>query len=142
MTTRTTFDLVPLHRFAVGFDQLFNDMDRLMNAQQANNTYPPYNIVRIDVDSFLIEVAVAGFAEDELDVSVDQGQLIIQGSTKDNDERNYLYKGIGTRNFTRTFRLDHFIEISGAKIENGLLRVTLTRIVPEELKPRKIPIES
>jgi molecular chaperone IbpA len=140
--TRQTFDLVPIQRFAVGFDQLFNDMDRLMNTQQSNSTYPPYNIVRIDTDNFIIEIAVAGFSEEELDVSVDQGQLIVSGATIDTDDRSYLHKGIGKRNFTRTFRLDHFIEVSGAAIKNGLLIVNLTRIVPEELKPRKIDIKS
>jgi molecular chaperone IbpA len=140
--TRQTFDLIPIQRFAVGFDQLFNDMDRLMNTQQSNSTYPPYNIIRVDADNFIIEVAVAGFSEEELDVSVDQGQLIITGSTIDADERNYLHKGIGTRNFTRTFRLDHFIEVGEANIKNGLLIVKLTRIIPEELKPRKVIIKS
>ena len=140
--TRPTFDLIPIQRFAVGFDQLFNDMDRMMSTQQTNSTYPPYNIVRVDSDNFIIEIAVAGFSEDELDISVDQGQLIITGSTIDSDERTYLHKGIGTRNFTRTFRLDHFIEVGEASIRDGLLIVNLTRVIPEDLKPRKIAIRS
>jgi len=140
--TRPTFDLIPIQRFAVGFDQLINDMDKIMNTQHSNSTYPPYNIVRIDSDSFLIEIAVAGFNDDELDVSVDQGQLIVTGSTKEDDSRTYMHKGIAARSFTRTFRLDHFIEVIDAKKENGLLVISLTRVIPEELKPRRIAIKS
>lgn len=141
--TRTTLDLVPLQRFAVGFDQLFNDMDRLYMNSSNNNTYPPYNIIREDEDTFVIEIAVAGFAEDELDVSVDQGQMIISGSVINrNDEKNYVFKGIGTRNFTRSFRLADHLEVRGAKLAHGLLTVELIRLVPEELKPRKIAIKS
>jgi molecular chaperone IbpA len=140
--TRQTFDLIPIQRFAVGFDQLINDMDKIMNTQHSNSTYPPYNIVRIDSDSFLIEIAVAGFNDDELDVSVDQGQLIVTGSTKEDDSRTYMHKGIAARSFTRTFRLDHFIEVIDAKKENGLLVISLTRVIPEELKPRRIAIKS
>lgn len=140
--TRQTFDLIPIQRYAVGFDQLFNDMDRIMNTQQSNSAYPPYNIVRIDSDSFLIEIAVAGFNDDELDVSVDQGQLIVTGSTKEDDSRTYMHKGIAARSFTRTFRLDHYIEVVDAKKENGLLVISLIRVIPEELKPRRIAIKS
>jgi molecular chaperone IbpA len=140
--TRQTFDLIPIQRFAVGFDQLINDMDKIMNTQHSNSTYPPYNIIRIDSDSFLIEIAVAGFNDDELDVSVDQGQLIVTGSTKEDDSRTYMHKGIAARSFTRTFRLDHFIEVIDAKKENGLLVISLTRVIPEELKPRRIAIKS
>jgi len=141
--TRTTLDLVPLQRFAVGFDQLFNDMDRIYMNSNANNSYPPYNIIREDEDTFIIEIAVAGFADDELDVSVDQGQLIITGSVNNRDDsRSYIFKGIGTRNFTRTFRLADHLEVQGASLANGLLTVGLVRLVPEELKPRKIAIKS
>jgi molecular chaperone IbpA len=140
--TRTTLDLVPLQRFAVGFDQLFNDMDRLyMNS--SNNTYPPYNIIKEDEDTFLIEIAVAGFNEDELDVSIDQGQLIITGNTSNReDSKNYIHRGIGARNFTRNFRLADHLEVQSASLANGLLTVELFRLVPEELKPRKITIKS
>ena len=141
--TRTTFDLVPLQRFAVGFDQLFNDMDRLYANSATNNTYPPYNIIKDDEDSFSIEIAVAGFTEDELDVSLDQQQLTVTGNaSKREDNKNYVHRGIGTRNFTRTFRLADHIEIKGATLTNGLLIIELVRIVPEELKPRKIAIKS
>lgn len=137
-----TLDLAPIQRFAVGFDQLFNDMDRLY-LNSTNSAYPPYNIVKLDEDSFLIEIAVAGFAEHELEVTVERGQLIITGNASDRDDnRNFIHKGIGTRNFTRTFRLADHIVVEKAKLENGLLAVQLHRIVPEELKPRKIEIRS
>jgi molecular chaperone IbpA len=138
-----TFDLVPLQRFAVGFDQLFNDMDRIYMNSSSNNTYPPYNIIKEDEDTFLIEIAVAGFVEDDLDVSIDQSQLIITGTTSKNEEnKNYVHKGIGSRNFTRTFRLADHIEIKSANLANGILSIELVRIIPEALKPRKIAIKS
>ena len=137
-----TLDLAPIQRFAVGFDQLFNDMDRLY-LNSANSAYPPYNIVKLDEDSFLIEIAVAGFSEHELEVTVEKGQLIITGNASDRDDnKNFIHKGIGTRNFTRTFRLADHIVVEKAKLENGLLAVELHRIVPEELKPRRIEIRS
>lgn len=146
--TRQTFDLIPLQKFAVGFDQLFNEMDRLVE-QQNSNTYPPYNIVRTDADHFLIEIAVAGFSESELDVTLENHQLRVTGNksvevSENNDAtvRQYLHRGIGFRSFTRTFHLDRHIEVAGAKIENGLLIVYLERVIPDELKPRKIDIKS
>lgn len=136
-----TLDLAPIQRFAVGFDQLFQDMDRLY-LNSANSTYPPYNILKLDEDGFLIEVAVAGFAEHELEVTVEKGQLVITGNaTPREDNLNYIHKGIGTRNFTRTFHLADHIVVEKARLENGLLAVELHRVVPEELKPRKIEIK-
>jgi molecular chaperone IbpA len=142
MTNTRTFDLVPLQRYAVGFDQLFNELDRYYANSAQINSYPPYNIIREDADKFFIEIAAAGFKEDELEVTVDQGQLVISGSANRTDERNFVYKGIGMRNFSRIFRLADHIEIRGAKLADGLLTVELDRVVPEELKPRKIEIRS
>ena len=143
MTNARTFDLVPLQRYAVGFDQLFNELDRYyINSAQQHNSYPPYNIIRVDDDTFFIEIAAAGFKENELEVTVDQGQLVISGSANRTDERIFVYKGIGMRNFSRAFRLADHIEIKGAKLADGLLTVELNRVVPEELKPRKIEIRS
>ena len=140
--TRQAFDLVPLQRYAVGFDQLFNELDRYYMNSAQTNTYPPYNIIRADEDTFFIEIAAAGFKEDELEVTIDQGQLVISGSATRTDERNFIYKGIGMRNFSRSFRLADHIEIKGAKLADGLLTVELNRLVPEELKPRRIQIKS
>lgn len=143
MTMTRTLDLVPLSRVAVGFDRLFNEMDRLYSNSASNNSYPPHNIVKVDDDNFVIEIAVAGFNEDELDITIDQSQLVITGNTGDRtDSREYIHKGIGTRNFTRMFRLADHMEVNGAKLHNGLLSIEVSRIVPEELKPRKISIKS
>jgi molecular chaperone IbpA len=138
-----TLDLVPLQRFAVGFDQLFNEIDRLYSSGSNNNSYPPYNIIRVGEDSFKIEIAVAGFSENDLNVTIENGQLVIAGNITDRDvDRNYLHRGIGNRSFTRSFRLADHIEVVDATLKNGLLVIDLNRIVPEELKARKISIKS
>lgn len=141
MNTRT-FDLVPLQKFAVGFDQLFNDIDRLYANSTNNHAYPPYNIIREDENTFLIEIAAAGFKQEDLDVTVDQGQLVVQCSAAKEDEKTYVHRGIAMRNFTRTFRLADHIEVVDAKLADGLLTIKLERIVPEELKPRRIEVKS
>jgi molecular chaperone IbpA len=142
-----TYDLIPMQKFSIGFDQLLDDMDRILNNGQQSNTYPPYNIVSISDDHFSIEIAVAGFTEEELDVTVENNQLIVSGNkaievTEEKSSRIYLYRGIGLRSFRRNFHLDRHIEVSGAKIENGPLIISLERIIPDELKARKIDIKS
>jgi molecular chaperone IbpA len=134
-----TLNYAPLTRFAVGFEDLFKEMDKL-NLNSSNTAYPPYNIVSLEDDRFLIEIAVAGFAEDDLDITVENGQLVITGEKVEDEPRNFVHKGIAMRNFTRSFRLATHIEVEGAKLENGLLVVTLKRHIPEELKPKKIAI--
>ena len=135
----TTLNYAPLTRFAVGFEDLFREMDKL-SLNGSNTAYPPYNIVSVDDDKFQIEVAVAGFAEKDLDIIVENGQLTITGNKEDEVNRNYVHRGIAMRNFTRTFRLATHIEVEGADLKNGLLVVTLKRYIPEELKPKKIAI--
>lgn len=141
MTTRT-LDLAPLSRFAVGFDNLFREMDKLQLNGTANSSYPPYNIVNVNDEQFFIEVAVAGFEEKDLDITLENGVLTVTGNKEvETEDRQYVYKGIAMRNFTRTFRLADHIEVEGAKLENGLLVVNLKKLIPEELKPRKIEIK-
>ena len=135
----TTLNYAPLTRFAVGFDDLFREMDKL-NLNSSNTAYPPYNIVSVDENKFQIEVAVAGFAEKDLDITLENGVLTIAGNKEEEESREFVHKGIAMRNFTRTFRLATHIEVEGAKLENGLLVVTLKRHIPEELKPKKIAI--
>ena len=135
----TTLNYAPLTRFAVGFDDLFREMDKL-NLNSSNTAYPPYNIVSVDENKFQIEVAVAGFAEKDLDITLENGVLTIAGNKEEEEAREFVHKGIAMRNFTRTFRLATHIEVEGAKLENGLLVVTLKRHIPEELKPKKIAI--
>ncbi len=138
-----TFDLSPLFRTTVGFDRL----NRLLDAAQTvdgSAGYPPYNIEKLDEDSYGITMAVAGFAEDDLDVTVKDNVLVVTGriGSKETNEKRYLHRGIATRAFERRFELADHIHVTGARLENGLLHLELVREVPEELKPRKIAIAS
>ena len=141
--TLRTFDLPAIHKFGIGFDNLFDDLMRV-NAQQSNNNYPPYNIVQINDDEYMIAVAVAGFGLDNLSVTKDKNFLIIEGKEYDPDSEkivpNYLHKGISNRDFRREFKLADHVEISNAHLELGILNVHLTREVPEEAKPKTIAI--
>jgi len=142
MTRLTTLDLPSLHRATVGFDQLFNELDR----QFANSTsqgYPPYNIAQINDDEYMISLAVAGFGMDNLEVTKDQNMLRIEGSSPKGDEDvNYLHKGIGGRNFRREFTLADHVEVQGANLELGMLNIHLKREIPEEFQPKTIEINS
>ena len=135
-----TFDMTPLFRSTVGFDRMARMIDTLANQQVPS--YPPYNIEKIDDDNYRITMAVAGFAENELDVTVQDNQLVITGGKTEAEEegRNYLYRGIAERSFERRFNLAEHIKIVGANLVNGLLHVELARQVPEEKKPRKVAI--
>lgn len=139
----TTFDIGSLPRFAVGFDRMFEELARTQGKLNANSNYPPYNIVRISETEYDIEVAVAGFSEDELDVEVVDGELVIKGETKNDAEDhragNYLHQGIAARNFTRTFVLSDNSEVTGATVKNGILTVRILVHIPESNK-KKIAI--
>ena len=133
-------DFTPLYRSAIGFDRLFNQMEK--NFSSNNNTgYPPYNIEQQDENHYRITMAVAGFAEEQLDITQQQTILIVHGTREDaKTEREYLYQGIAERDFERKFQLADYVKVVGAQMENGLLHVELEREVPEEQKPRKIAI--
>ena len=140
--TLRAFDLPAIHKFGIGFDNLFDDLMRV-NAQQSNNNYPPYNIVQINDDEYTISVAVAGFGYEDLSVTKDKKTLIIEGkhaADADAQEVNYLHKGISERSFRREFTLADHVEISNAHLELGILSVHLKREVPEEAKPKTIAI--
>jgi molecular chaperone IbpA len=141
--TLRSFDLPAIHKFGIGFDNLFDDLMRV-NAQQGNTNYPPYNIVQINDDEYMIAVAVAGFGFDNLSVTKDKNFLIIEGKEYDTDSEkivpNYLHKGISNRDFRREFKLADHVEISNAHLELGILSVHLKREVPEEAKPKTIAI--
>ncbi len=139
-----TYDLSPLYRATVGFDHLFNTLDRV-TADSVNASYPPYNIERTDENAYRISVAVAGFNDDELDVEVKENTLTISGkkqSSEDEEGRKFLHRGIAARSFTRKFELADNVEVRGAGLENGLLNIDLVREIPEEQKPRRIEIAS
>lgn len=134
-----TFDLTPLYRSTVGFDRVFDLLDTMGKAETGG--YPPYNIERLDENDYRITLAVAGFAEDELDVELHENTLTVTGSRGDTDEgRTFLYQGIAGRSFQRRFQLAEHVQVAGASLVNGLLNIELKREIPESAKPRKISI--
>ena len=139
----TSDSLSPLYKMSVGFDrmaeQFFNDLSFVNNG----TGYPPYNISKTSDDIYEITLAVAGFKKGDIDISLEDGTLKIEGTSGvlDSDkEVEYLHKGIAERNFIRTFKLAEFVEVKDAKLEDGILKVTLFRNVPDALKPQKIKI--
>jgi molecular chaperone IbpA len=137
------FDMTPLLRTTVGFDRLARTLDSLATDQAPS--YPPYNIEKLDENDYVISMAVAGFSEDDLEISVQENTLTVKGRivADESDEpagRQYLHRGIATRAFERQFSLADHIKVADAKLENGLLHIALHREVPEEAKPRTIPI--
>lgn len=136
-----SFDFSPFFRSTVGFDRLFDLLDTLPQYDSAQS-YPPYNIERTDETHYRITVAVAGFGEKELTVEVREGVLTVQGKREESGDgkQAFLYQGIAGRAFERRFQLAENVEVRGAKLENGLLHIELERIVPDEQKPRRIPI--
>ena len=126
----------------VGFDGLFEDLERIHNsARTGTDNYPPHNIVRVDEENFIIELAVAGFGMDNLDIEVKDGILKVKGKT-DDVERDYAYKGISSRKFEKSFRLSEFVVIDGADLNDGILVVYARVELPEEKRPREIKIGS
>lgn len=134
-------DFRPLYRSTVGFDRLFNLLDDFGKVDGATTGYPPYNIQRLDENAYRVTMAVAGFAEDEIDIEVKEQSLKINGRKNENDDVEYLHQGIASRTFERSFQLADHVEVLGAKLENGLLHVDLKREIPEQMKPRKIAIQ-
>jgi len=136
-TTLTTLDIPTLHRNFIGIDRL---LDR-MAYNVAQDGYPPYNIIQESEDRFVIELAVAGIDEDAIDVTEHQGVLTVEAKNKtESDETNYLHKGISTRRFKRTFTLAEHVYVQSAGVKNGILSIVLERDIPEEMKPRSIPV--
>jgi molecular chaperone IbpA len=139
--TLHTLDLPALHRHAIGFDTLFDQLNRTFATSKADGNYPPHNVVKIDDSHYVIEVAVAGFAQNEIDIELKENVLTVRGEKeKKETEAEYLHKGISARNFVRTFPLAEHIEVRGATVENGILAVALEQVLPEEEKPKKIAI--
>jgi molecular chaperone IbpA len=139
--TLRSLDIPSIHKFAVGFDNIFDELHRA-TAQQANTNYPPYNVIKYTDDQFAIELAVAGFRDGEIDIEVENNQLTIKGEqAADNREGlEFLHRGISARNFVRTFTLADHVEIVEAHTANGILTISLERKIPEEKKPKKIAI--
>ena len=137
------FDLAPLYRATVGFDQIADLMDRVFASDLPQPTYPPYNIEKTAENAYRISIAVAGFAADDLTVEVKESVLIVAARKADEEtERSYLHRGIATRAFERRFTLADHVRVTGATHADGMLHVDLVREIPEVLKPRRIEIAS
>ncbi len=139
-----TLDLTPLTRATIGFDRIFNMLDAATRLDQGAPSYPPYNIELTGEDAYRIVMAVAGFGETDLDVTVKDNSLVVTAK-KESAEANevkYLYHGIANRAFERRFDLADHIRVTGAHLKNGLLHIELVREVPEALKPRRITVET
>ncbi len=138
-----TIDLAPLYRATVGFDQIADIMDRVFTNDVGKQSYPPYNIEKTDEDAWQITIAVAGFSDEDLNVEVREGALIITADKKDDDsDKVYLHRGIATRAFERRFHMAEHVRVTGATHIDGMLHLDLVREVPEALKPRQIKITS
>ena len=137
------FDLTPLYKTTVGYDRFARLLDTMSNVENAGNSYPPYNIERLGENEYRITMAVAGFGEDDLNIEVKENALTVNGSkVQDQTGTEFLHQGIAARNFERRFQLADFVEVAGAKIENGLLHIDLKREIPEAMKPRTIKISA
>lgn len=133
-------------KFFVGFEDQMTHMQKLHDDVTKHIPgYPPYNIKKTGENSYSIELAVAGFAQSEIDIEIDGGKLIVKGNSalkEDEKEENFLFKGIANRGFTRAFAIDDQIEVKNAELFNGMLKIVLERLVPEEKKPKKVPVKS
>lgn len=135
-----------IDKFFVGFDDQINRLSRLSeDFAKSTNAFPYYNIIKTDEDKYTIEIACAGFGQQDIEIEMKENTLVIKGTVKTEGDQNssyptYLFKGIANRSFTRTFALDDHIEIKGAELLNGILKVFLERFIPEHKKPKKIPI--
>lgn len=135
--------LAPLFRHSVGFDRFDDWLESVLRADQSNG-YPPYDIIREQDGTYRVVMAVAGFGRDELDITVQENLLRITGKPRESapdDTRTWLHRGIARRAFERSFRLADHVQVEGARFEDGLLVVALTRVVPESAKPRQVPIQ-
>jgi molecular chaperone IbpA len=126
--------------FFIGFNRELERLNTVHNLA-TRQAYPPYDIIKVDEDTYKLSLAVAGFDEENLNVSVDSGTLIVKGETSDTEEGEVVYKGIASRKFTRTFALGEYMEVTGAEICCGMLNINIERIVPEDKKPKQIKVK-
>jgi molecular chaperone IbpA len=139
---RSAFDFAPFRRSSVGFDRLF-DMLENSSLGQAQENYPPFDLIKAGDNQYRIELAVAGFKPDELDITAQQNVLIVSGRKNEESEQkgsDYVYRGIANRSFERRFALADHIQVRGADMKDGLLSIELVREIPESMKPKKISI--
>lgn len=139
----TRIDLSPLYRSTVGFDRFASLLDSALNVEQQSNGFPPYNIEVTGENRYAITLAVAGFEEDEIDIQVERGVLVIRGRKANAEEnRQFLHQGIAFRSFERKFNLADHVEVVNAELKNGMLNLKLVKEIPESAKPRKIAINN
>ena len=125
--------------FFIGFNR---ELSRLNNAHKVNSqSYPPYDLIKLDEDTYRLSIAVAGFTKEDIDVSVDNGTLIIKGEIVEVTDAEVVHKGIASRKFTRSFVLGEYMEVTGADMKDGMLHINVDRIIPEEKKPKSIKIK-
>jgi len=137
----TSYDYAPLYRSSVGFDRVFNLLENSQRARSISD-WPPYDIVKTGDDTYRISIAVAGFTQDELDITFQSNLLTVTGKKQEAAAEGYLHRGIAGRPFEHRFELADHVRVNGADLSNGLLSIDLMREIPEALKPRKISIES
>ena len=133
----------PLHHNTLGFERFFEDVERLLkdDPQSKSGNFPPHNIIKLDENRYVVELAVAGFTKEEIEIAIEEGNLSVRGEKKDKDANlNYIHRGIGTRSFTKSFTVADTIEVRGAEFKDGILRIGLENVIPDHKKPRKIEI--
>jgi molecular chaperone IbpA len=135
-----TIDLTPLYRNSIGFDRLASLLDSALRTDSVAPGYPPYNIEMLGENRYAITLAVAGFEQSELELTVEKGVLTVRGKKAKEEERKYLHQGIANRAFERKFNLADYVEVTGADLQNGLLTISLVKEIPEAMKPRTIAI--
>jgi molecular chaperone IbpA len=136
---RTAFDFAPFRRSAVGFDRLFDMLESSAAGANGEN-YPPFDLIKVDDNRYRIEIAVAGFRREEIEITSHQNVLIIRGQKGEDSGNSYVHRGIATRSFERRFALADHIQVTGADLKDGMLSIDLVREIPEAMKPRTIEI--
>lgn len=136
---RSAFDFSPYRRSSVGFDRLFDMLEDSTLGQNGEN-YPPFDLIKLDDNSYRIEIAVAGFRRNEIEITAQQNVLIVRGQKAEDEGANYVHRGIANRTFERRFALADHIQVRGADLKDGMLSLDLIREIPEAMKPRKIEI--
>lgn len=138
----TSIDFTPLYRNSVGFDRIASLLDSALRSESVSGGYPPYNIEVLSENSYSITLAVAGFDREELDITVDKGVLSVKGKKEKSEGRTYLHQGIANRAFERKFNLADHVEVTGADLKNGILAISLVKVIPEAMKPKNIQINA
>ncbi len=132
-----------MDKFLIGFDEQFSRLQKFHDDMTKNiPNYPPYNIIKIDENHYTIELAVAGFGQSDIDIEMENGKLTVSGNIKAEETDNFLFRGIANRAFTRAFALNDEVEVKNAELFNGMLKIFLERLVPEQRKPKKIAVKA